>query len=167
MCRNRSSDPGGPDPTIVRSAFRIAHADTVPACRTPGRGIRRIPGVVARQDGSGGARLVGYVVAAAGASVDGAALRGALGEEKVVEVDPVMGGEDFSRYGLDTGVPISMLWLGAVDPERWQRAQDGGPALPSLHSSEFAPLPEPTIRTGVTALVTGVLELMGRPEPAR
>lgn len=96
-----------------------------------------------------------------------AALRGALGEEKVIEVDPVMGGEDFSRYGLDTGVPISMLWLGAVDPERWQRAQDGGPALPSLHSSEFAPLPEPTIRTGVTALVTGVLELMGRSEPAR
>lgn len=91
-----------------------------------------------------------------------AALRAELGAEQVVETDPVMGGEDFSRYGLDTGVPISMLWLGAVEPERWQRAQDGGPALPSLHSSEFAPLAEPTIRTGVTALMTGVLELMGR-----
>lgn len=94
-----------------------------------------------------------------------AALRTELGEERVVEIDPVMGGEDFSRYGLDTGVPISMLWLGAVEPERWRRAQEGGPALPSLHSSEFAPLPEPTIRTGVTALVTGVLELMARSGP--
>jgi hippurate hydrolase len=91
-----------------------------------------------------------------------AALRAELGAEQVHETDPVMGGEDFSRYGLDTGVPISMLWLGAVEPERWRRAQEDGPALPSLHSSEFVPLAEPAIRTGVTVLVTGVLELMGR-----
>lgn len=89
-------------------------------------------------------------------------LKAALGAERVVEVDPVMGGEDFSRYGLDTGVPISLFWLGAVAPERYRAAQEGGPALPSLHSSEFAPLPEPTISTGVTALTAAVLELMAR-----
>jgi hypothetical protein len=32
--------------------------------------------------------------------------------------------------------------------------------LPTLHSSKFAPVPEPTIRTGVIGLTTAVLELM-------
>lgn len=45
-------------------------------------------------------------------------LRAELGAEQVVESDPVMGGEDFSRYGLDTGVPISLVWLDAVERER-------------------------------------------------
>ena len=35
-----------------------------------------------------------------------------------------------------------------------------GKELPSLHSSKFAPLPEPTIRTGIVAMTTAVLELM-------
>jgi hypothetical protein len=32
--------------------------------------------------------------------------------------------------------------------------------LPGLHSSRFAPLPEPTTRTGVEAMTVAVLELM-------
>ena len=34
------------------------------------------------------------------------------------------------------------------------------PPLPSLHSSKFAPVPEPTIRTGVIAMTSAVLDLM-------
>lgn len=83
-----------------------------------------------------------------------------LGENRVVRKQPVMGGEDFSRYALDGEIPISLFWLGAVEPEKAADYARRGVALPSLHSSEFAPQPEPAIRTGVTAMVSAVLELM-------
>ena len=53
-----------------------------------------------------------------------------------------------------------MFWLGAVDPQKIQDAQEKGTRLPSLHSSEFAPLPEPAIRTGVKAMTAAVEELL-------
>jgi len=34
--------------------------------------------------------------------------------------------------------------------------------LPSLHSSKFAPVPEPTIKTGIMAMSAAALELLGR-----
>ena len=38
-----------------------------------------------------------------------------LGPENVVEVDPVMGGEDFGQYTLpDREIPIFLFWLGTV-----------------------------------------------------
>jgi hippurate hydrolase len=52
-----------------------------------------------------------------------------------------------------------MLWLGAADPAKLNESLRAGHALPSLHSSLFAPLPEPAIRTGVVALTSAVLEL--------
>ncbi len=90
------------------------------------------------------------------------ALQKVLGNDNVVEKEPVMGGEDFGRFALGGDIPISLFWLGGVDPEKKQRFASEGKPLPSLHSSEFAPLPEPAIRTGVTALTTAVLELMKR-----
>ena len=84
-----------------------------------------------------------------------------LGKENVVETPPSMVGEDFSRFALQPGkkVPICMFWLGAVDPAKVREAQANGTALPSLHSPMFAPLPEPTIKTGVKALATTALFL--------
>jgi hippurate hydrolase len=32
--------------------------------------------------------------------------------------------------------------------------------LPTLHSSKFAPVPEPTIRTGIVAMTAAVLDLL-------
>lgn len=91
------------------------------------------------------------------------ALKSALGPDNVVATDPVMGGEDFSRYSLEGNqVPIFIFWLGAVDPLRLREAQEKGAPLPSLHSSRFAPLPEPAIRTGVKAMTSIVLDLMKR-----
>ncbi len=87
-------------------------------------------------------------------------LRGVLGGERVQAKQPVMGGEDFSRYALEGEIPIAMFWLGAVDPARIESARQRGEPLPSLHSSQFAPQPEPAIRTGVTAMVAAVLGLM-------
>ncbi len=89
-------------------------------------------------------------------------LRQVLGPENVEQRPPVMGGEDFSRYGR-AGVPIFMFWLGTIDADRWAAAQkDGATPLPSLHSDLFWPVPEPTIRTGVLAMSQAVLNLLGK-----
>jgi len=91
------------------------------------------------------------------------ALKGWLGEKNVVSARPVMGGEDFSEYGrTNEKIPICMLWLGAVKPETVKESETTGKPLPSLHSSLFAPLPEPTIKTGVAAMTAVVLELIGK-----
>jgi amidohydrolase len=91
----------------------------------------------------------------------GAALEKSLGKENVLPAIPVMASEDFSLFALEEPhPPITMFWLGAVDPAKWQQAQEQGTRLPSLHSSEFAPLPEPAIRTGVKAMTSAVAELL-------
>ncbi len=85
----------------------------------------------------------------------------AIGKENVKQVPPVMAGEDFGRYGrTEEKVPIMLYWLGAVNPETVKAAEAKGEALPSLHSSKFAPLPEPTIKTGVKTMTAAVLELL-------
>lgn len=86
----------------------------------------------------------------------------ALGAARVEEHAPVMGGEDFSEYGR-AGVPATLLWVGAVSPKKYEAAKAAGTTLPSLHSSEFAPDPEPTLKTGIATLTLGALELLGRP----
>ncbi len=92
-----------------------------------------------------------------------AAQKAILGDEQVEETPAVMGGEDFARYGrTEEKVPVFMFWLGAVDPAVYEEAQSKGETLPSLHSSKFAPLPEPTIKTGVKAMSAAVLSLAGK-----
>src|SRR5437867_3665333 len=87
--------------------------------------------------------------------------RKSLGYENVEIVDPTMGGEDFSEYSLpDHSIPAVDFHFGAVDPAKIADYKQTGKELPSLHSSKFAPLPEPTIRTGIDAMTTAVLELM-------
>lgn len=83
-----------------------------------------------------------------------------LGEENVKERPPIMGGEDFGRFGKD-GTPICIYFLGTIPRERYDEGQmPGGPILPSLHSDRFAPLPEPSIRTGVRTMTLAVTDLM-------
>ncbi len=90
-----------------------------------------------------------------------AAMEKAMGKENVVPGPAIMGSEDFSLYALqDPRPPISMFWLGAADPKKIKESQEKGTRLPGLHSSQFAPLPEPAIRTGVKAMTAAVLDLM-------
>jgi len=84
-----------------------------------------------------------------------------LGNENVEIVDATMGGEDFSEYSLpDHSIPAVDFHIGAVDPVKIADSKKNGTMLPSLHSSKFAPVPEPTIRTGIIAMTAAVLELM-------
>jgi len=86
-----------------------------------------------------------------------------LGNENVEIVDPTMGGEDFSEYSLpDHSIPAVDFHIGAVDPVKIADSKKTGTPLPSLHSSKFAPVPEPTIRVGIIGMTSAALELMKR-----
>lgn len=82
-----------------------------------------------------------------------------LGDDRVTVAEPSMGSEDFSLYAQG-GVPALMFWLGSVDPQQLARYAELGQSPPSLHSAAYCPDPEPTLRTGVTAMTSAVLELL-------
>ena len=86
-----------------------------------------------------------------------------LGKEAVKTEGPVMAAEDFGQFGRTAEhVPTCLFWLGAVDPQQYAESLKTGKALPSLHSSKFAPLPELTIKTGVQAMTAAALDLLGK-----
>jgi amidohydrolase len=93
-----------------------------------------------------------------------AALKVAIGNDNVIDKAPTMGGEDFSEYSLpDHSVPAFMFNVGAVDPAKVAESKKPGAApLPSLHSSKFAPVPEPTIRTGLVGMTSAVIDLLSK-----
>lgn len=85
----------------------------------------------------------------------------ALGAANVQTREPIMGAEDFAEYGrTKEKVPLCMFWLGTQPPEVVAEAEAKGVTLPSLHSPFFAPVPEPSIETGVKAMTSAVLGLM-------
>jgi hippurate hydrolase len=83
-----------------------------------------------------------------------------LGAENVIERQPIMGSEDFGIFSLDHKIPAVIFWLGAYDPAKVAESERTGVALPSPHSPFFAPLPEPTLRTGVTAMTDAAVALL-------
>jgi hippurate hydrolase len=88
---------------------------------------------------------------------------GVFGDGRVVSRKPVMGGEDFSEYGRTPDrIPICIFWLGSVEPERVAESERTGKPLPALHSNLYRPVPEPTLKTGVTAMTAAALELVGK-----
>jgi amidohydrolase len=107
----------------------------------------------------------------------GALLETALGKNNVLEETRVMGSEDVGVFGLGfkpatthpthkpTGapqqeIPVTFLWLGAMDPKKFDAAEKAGKPLPGPHTSKFEPLPAPTLETGVKVLTTEALKLL-------
>ena len=84
----------------------------------------------------------------------------ALGEENVVQLPPIMASEDFGYFSLDHKIPTTLFWLGASEPAKVKAHRETGAALPGLHSALFAPVPESTLRTGMKAMTSAVLDLM-------
>jgi len=133
---------------IERTARGIALAGGVPDDRAPIVRVSTTEAVPATiNDAALAARLKPVFVAA-------------LGAANVVEDGPEMASEDFGLFGLDGQIPVFDFRLGATDPARLAESRRTGVPLPSLHSSLFYPVPEPAIRTGVTATVAAVLELL-------
>jgi len=84
----------------------------------------------------------------------------ALGDDNVVNVAPMMASEDFGYLSLNQKIPSIVFWLGAADPVKVKESNETGTPLPSLHSALFAPVPEPTLKTGIKAMTSAVLDLM-------
>ncbi len=83
-----------------------------------------------------------------------------LGADNIIKVDPVMGGEDFARYGkTQDNVPIFMFNLGVVNIDRYNTFKKEGKQLPSIHSDLMIPDPEASIETGIKAMVIAVKSL--------
>jgi hippurate hydrolase len=72
-----------------------------------------------------------------------------------------MASDDFAEYSR-AGVPSVLLNLGAVNPAKYEAAQKSGEILPGLHSSGFAPDPEPSLKTGILVETTAVLQLLAK-----
>jgi hippurate hydrolase len=91
------------------------------------------------------------------------ALQAWFGAASLIQKPPSMGGEDFSEFGrTEPKVPICMMNVGGVSPKALKESQRTGKPLPSLHSPLWAPVPEPTIKVGVTVMTADVLELLAK-----
>jgi amidohydrolase len=88
-----------------------------------------------------------------------AALDAALGTANVRDGKPVMGSEDYS-YFISQGVPSFYFSLGGADPATFARANASGASLPSNHSSLFAPVVEPSLRTAIASEVAVLRNLL-------
>lgn len=88
-----------------------------------------------------------------------AALEGVVGAAHVVEPGPVTGSEDVGVLATAAGAPLVYWLLGGADPAAFAGASGLADvvrvvgSLPSNHSPHFAPVPDPTLRVGVGALV--------------
>ena len=88
-----------------------------------------------------------------------ATLETALGKGNVVVQPPTIVSEDYSVF-VEQGVPSFYFRLGVADPEKLRQARAAGKELPSNHSPLFAPVAEPSLRTGVTAEVAVLRDLL-------
>jgi hippurate hydrolase len=92
-----------------------------------------------------------------------AAMRNAMGAERVVEMPPKMTSEDFSVYG-QAGVKAILIHVGAVPAEKLEAAKKSGHAVPGTHSPQWAPEYQPTIKAAIGAETAVLLDLMGKPQ---
>ena len=94
------------------------------------------------------------------------ALKAAFGD-KFRTSPPVTASEDFSEFA-NSGVPSMFFHIGVYEPERVAAALNGtAPPLPPNHSPLFAPVPKPTIQTGVEAMTLAVLSAFDQRAPGQ
>lgn len=88
--------------------------------------------------------------------------RGRFGAERVKEMPPVMGGEDFSEYRRadPENVKATIFWISGTPKPMLEALEREGKPLPSLHSPFWAPDAEAVIATGAEALAGAAMQLM-------
>jgi hippurate hydrolase len=72
--------------------------------------------------------------------------------------------EDFSDLPSALGVPYTYWGIGGADPATYAKAEAAGRVsqeIPVNHSAKFAPVLQPTLDTGTTALVVAALAWLG------
>ena len=74
--------------------------------------------------------------------------------------------EDFSDIPSALGVPYCYWGIGGTDPATYQEAELAGRVaqdIPVNHSAHFAPVIQPTLDTGIQAMVVAALAWLARP----
>jgi hippurate hydrolase len=90
-----------------------------------------------------------------------AAFSSRFGASRVVKGKAQMGGEDFSHYYLaDKSIQSLMFRVGAVSHAKWDAVKGNIAKLPSTHSPQWAPDPEPTLTAAVEAMTTAALTVL-------
>jgi amidohydrolase len=73
--------------------------------------------------------------------------------------------EDFSDLPNAFGIPYSYWGIGGIDPVTFHRAEQAGRVaqdIPVNHAANFAPVLQPTLDVGTTALVVAALEWLAK-----
>ena len=86
--------------------------------------------------------------------------------ERASELPLQTASEDFSDIPNALKVPYTYWGIGGVDPEAHAKAKAAGRVaqdIPVNHSARFAPVLQPTLDTGTSALVVAALAWVGRP----
>ncbi len=93
------------------------------------------------------------------AARSGAVLKEAFGDKARLSAEPGSASEDYSEFVI-AGVPSFYFGIGGIDPATFAQATASKTPLPGNHSPEFAPVPEPSIRTGAEAMSLVVLDVL-------
>ncbi len=89
-----------------------------------------------------------------------ATFAGVFGADHVIAPPRVLGSEDFSDIARGVSAPDTSGLFGGTDPTVFAKALAAGTLssdVPSNHSPQFAPVIQPTLDTGTTALVAAAL----------
>ncbi|CAG8203330.1 unnamed protein product [Penicillium olsonii] len=80
----------------------------------------------------------------------------------LVKLEPPAASEDFSLLATAVGAPYVMWMFGGVDEKTWDDAESKGDlhSLPGNHSPFFAPVLQPTLKTGIDAMALGALTFL-------
>ncbi|BAO91815.1 amidohydrolase (plasmid) [Caballeronia cordobensis] len=75
--------------------------------------------------------------------------------ERAYETDPAAASEDFSVFGREWGVPYAFWFIGGTNPDTFRKALEEKKLneIPGNHSPKFAPVLDPTLRTGLEAML--------------
>ena len=147
-----------PDNVVLRGTIRSYDADVRTRMHD---GIRRTAKAVATMAGAPDPDV--QIIRGGDATINDAALvertertlKSVFGEQ-VKRLPPITASEDFAEYGL-AGVPLMLFHIGVYAREDVAASRAGGKPLPGNHSPLFAPLPEPTLKTGIKAMSLAVL----------
>jgi hippurate hydrolase len=93
------------------------------------------------------------------AARSGGVLKAAFGDRARQLSEPGSASEDYSEFVI-AGVPSFYFGIGGLDPKFLAEATANKKPVPGNHSPEFAPVPEPTIRTGAEAMSLVVLDIL-------
>ncbi|MFK0159617.1 amidohydrolase [Streptomyces sp. NPDC090499] len=88
-----------------------------------------------------------------------------FGPQRLLPLPPLTAGEDIGVLGEAAGAPTVFWFWGGLDADTVTAAFSEGrfDQLPTNHSPHFAPVLDPTLRTGIETLVVAALNWLGGP----